>query len=824
MAIFSPSPYSPERFKRDLRKGRERRAEKKAEQQAAESQTPEQAPYDDKFADMTNNYGDETEHPLGEQEGKAANQDQAANAAEQGTASADTLGAAEEKPEEGGFYNPGKKKEKVKGKFRFGGFRRKHAYVGFGVGGIITIGVAFWSLIPPLKVPAFLDGVRIGIPSGMIMRYIVEKTMTNIIFKFAIAEAEGRSSAKPGSFLDKLHKAFRESDLLGKMEKRNGIKFGRVGDAVHLFHHGKDLGMVRGPTDVWKQTIKLPELRRSVLGITRITFPFARIFDATNLARFIRSEYRLNFGTPPYDEPKDGESEADARKRNLRKLAEQRIRTILERIIGAMPAGIGCITGTSADCDKLVGDKQPRDTIRGTSGSPIDGAVGTGTDSDNISIEGVGDTAADTFQETLGEVTDVASDAVDDAIPGSFIDRFTEKLIALIIKVMTAKVAIGSIPAVGQIDTLAQIDHAVSQAISKKILQRTIILLKAQAYGGVAGLWLGYADEIKEGSMHWSYNAALAEDLTGADLAATAKYLYGGDPNEGVHVDPIVGSNLDDPLGDALDIIYGRVGLIIRLPLTLWYGSVSQALGIVGEFGGTVMNWALRVSGITGDVEEIMVGLFGPNWKERFAIWAADAIMELFGIKIEPLAHGPQLANNIYVGVDVINNTFLETNLGAVEQSPRDNLYSYLTAKDDYQYFVASLPLKDRLFSTDLPSSMINRLAVALPATPSPRNIASTLLATIQSLPSNFMSIFSGRTGAKDLASSASLDGVAQFGLTPDEVDLEPPPEITDVVLGEGEMPECPANEEGVVNTCQRYKEIISSAFCQFEDCPQLQE
>lgn len=339
--------------------------------------------------------------------------------------------------------------------------------------------------------------------------------------------------------------------------------------------------------------------------------------------------------------------------------------------------------------------------------------------------------------------------------------------------------------------------------------------MKEQAYGSLAALWLGYADEIKDGNMKLSYVDALNDQITGHNFSSMAILLAGGDPSKGLQVQPTVGNDLDDPIGDFSDFAYNKIGLAWRLPLEAWYYTISQALGAFSELAGKITGFVL--SPFTSVWERALTAIFGPNWMQEFALFGIKAIMFIFGISIDPNAKGGTLVNGIGTGMDVMNNRYLQTNLGAREVTTRETPELVMRANQNYQDGLAALPLTERLFSLDVPSSLASRAVQYAPTSTDPGSLAASILSPIKGIPGMFVSLLSGRSwAAASQQQVTDLNGVAQFGGSPEEIDADIPQEVK-----EPGIPQCPPNADGFFNNCQRYKEILGAAMCIHTNCPQ---
>jgi hypothetical protein len=239
----------------------------------------------------------------------------------------------------------------------------------------------------------------------------------------------------------------------------------------------------------------------------------------------------------------------------------------------------------------------------------------------------------------------------------------------------------------------------------------------------------------------------------------------------------------------------------------------------LGDFGSGIFSWALRVSGFDTVWKNLLISIFGADWQAELAKFCAHALMRFFGVTIDPTASGAPLHNDIYVGSDVITNGYMETNIGARQMSQDEDLVQLQKANDHYRQDMAALPLKDRLFALNVPSSLASQFFAAMPANLNPSTIVAGFGDALRALPGAFASLVSRRAAADfTQQQQAGFDGVAQFGGSDAEIDADIAPEVTDPT-----NPACPANNDNFFNNCQAYKEIISGAMCMYTDCPQFQ-
>ena len=756
--------------------------------------------------------------------------------------SADQLAADEQSAGGGGgLYKASSKKGVAKVKAKI--FNRRRVGAGLaGGGGIMAIVLSAFVFFQPFKIPSVMGDFEHDMGSSRMTRRIVERRFERVLVKYMVGKAmvgHVTGAARPGSALDKLYKMFDTIDMEGIIKKNNNIEFVRDNDLVRVLYKGKTVGKISAHTaESFEDYEKLKKANRAFSRdskrIVTKTFPIFRLGTLSGTLRvwikymgFLRA-----FAPPTYDKSKTkAQNIAD-------EITKPSLTQSIEPAVEKLTDAVDCLGDKEGACDALKRTSDPIDTTDPAARTGLGSSVRSG-DSDN--------TAAKEIEKETGEAI---TEGVEKTPDGTrLMDGVLEKILTRILGETAGKAVTTSLPVIGWIDVLAQLQHAADVVNDGQLFQKTIVMLREHQAASVAATWLGYADNIKDGQMNAAFIAALNPRLSDHSDAEMIRTMYGM-KGQGVPVDTKIGSTSDmllkydlayQVLGMKTNDIYAyyncttykiwnTVPCIIHGALWLWYNTISKITGALGNAVGgffiTVLKstlpqyWAFTQG---------MKYLYGDDWEGKFAQFAAKAVLRMFGyFGFDPTASGPKLVNTIGIGTDVIFNRYMETNLGArdVTTDPGAAVV-FLENDENYREDVASLPLNERLFSTDLPSSLVSRLAAATPSSLEPSSLLGSITSPLRALPGMLFSIFSGKSLALATQSQISaVDGVAQFGGNEDEVEADIPSEVTDQVVTNVKDVQCPNNAEGLFNNCQSYKEVIQGAMCYDtkNPCPQYQQ
>lgn len=740
----------------------------------------------------------------------------------------------EEKPEDGYYKrDEGGKKRTIKSFFSN---RRRAAYGIAGTGGIGAIIISFFVFVGPFKIPSIVGDFENDLSSSRMTRRIVERKFEKMLVKYAVLKEAGKigKHVKPGSALDKLYKMFDSIDINKIIEQQNGIRYFNKNGVVHVYHHGKDIGTIDAD-DLKKLDSDYDNLkknnrafRKDAAQVVTRTFPIFRMGTLSGTLRvwILKSGFVRGFGAPKEDKNKTkAENVAD-------EITKPALEQSTETAVSELENAVDCLGGgDKTACSGLERGDQPIETSDPHARSGL-GRGGT-SEKENPSAKAIQEeisTEVDALKNKPGGNTDIMT-------------KVLEKVLAKIVGETAGKAIAESIPIIGWIDIAAQLSHAADEINDKQLFQQTLVLLREQQAGSIGATWLGFADNIKQGSMTLSFVSGLNERLTGHTNAEMIRSMYGYD-GQGVPVNPKIGSRQEDLLSKDLAYqiygvesgdLYGFVmcrsiddykvvntaNCLTHLVLWAWYHTVSKVLAAIGDVAAAILT-ALPMW--------LMEQAFGKDWQAVLFQKAVHWVLDIFGyFGYDPTAVGPKLVNGIGVGIDVIFNRYMQTNLGARDITNDPSAAAALMEADQqYRENIAALPLRDRLFSLDVSSSLINRLAAAAPSNATPGTLAASIIAPIKSLPSALFSVVSGKSSAAlpGPAQSAAVDGVAQFGGNLAEIEADIPSELTTQQVSQISDVKCPANAPGFFNNCQAYKEIMQGAMCYDikNPCPQYQQ
>ncbi|HSX29886.1 MAG TPA: hypothetical protein VLE73_04990 [Candidatus Saccharimonadales bacterium] len=692
---------------------------------------------------------------------------------------------------------------------------RKKAAFGLGGGGLVGL-LIFASLISSTyRVPSLLGGLDDNVNSSRIVRLIVERRFERMLVEWQIRKQSGtiRDFVKENSFMDRLYKSFDAVGLEKRLEKENGIRFRQQPDGtVHVFlrdREGNFQGV--GTADNWDQYKALKNgktktnkdlAKESKRMVTR-TIPIARFSMSSTIRRWILKRVAIRMNVPKWDKEKTHEE-------NIEALRKWQIENTTKGTLALFRGALMCMLENK--CDQFKDDNQPVDT---KTADPRE--FGPSADPEDRNAK----TVADEVDKAGSAATETAAKE-----GGSWTGELIKELTKTFAKILTSKVTVDLIPIVGQINLMAELDHIGYVIHNNKLALRIPAMLKEQAYTAITAIWKSFADNAKLGKLDINQVNYINAAVIGAGGAVAYNYAFKGTSNKGEGIDPRVDSNVDSPAWAAEDFIYNksprRIG---HEMLNIWYQIITRPLNAIEDWGFGLIASFLNLIGLNALFTNIMEAAFGDNWKEDLAKWAANAVLELFGIMIDPLAVGAKLFNYLYVGTDVLMNKYCQTNLGCMVLSDPvksgffDSPFSLQKTLDaDRALYMSTLSTKDRLFSLDEPSSLVNTIIREMPAPLSPGSTVASVVSQISMLPARLLGIASGRAFAAETPNQdAALDGVQQLGVTPAQVD-EP---IAKEVETEAD-PQCPKNQDDRWNKCQADKEVGEIASCFSTDCPEF--
>jgi hypothetical protein len=736
-----------------------------------------------------------------------AGQEEAAGAAttDQAPLSPGEIAAAEQ-GKDGSLYRGDAGYSETKRKF----WTRKKIIAGSaGGGGIIALVFGGFVFIGPFKVPAIVGSFEHDLPSSRMMRLIVEKPVKRMTVKYLVAKKAGNLSqvARPGSVLDKMFKMFDAVDAEKLMRERVGIEVVSRGGQIRIVHKGKEVGTVRsdaasirsGSTvrDWERHERRDRKFGRASRLMSAKGLSVGRIHTSSSFARVVKSMTGHRFVPLVHDPAKSAAQ--NVQDEIVEPAIKETTEEALETIDGIM------LALENQDTSGLERSNQPVDTT-------------------TPDVVGLPDVASNP-ESPAGEVQEDAKAAVEDMKQRQ--TRLYESLQRTLLK-NTVRI----IDVVGWVSLLADLMYLADQVNDKNLFMATIVMLREFQAASIAAHWLGHSDGIKDQKMNPLFVAHLSGQLNNSTNAAMTKAMYG--ETGGVPVDTKIGSGGKDMQKDFYCVVFDMCDKDGR--------SQIQKISTCEEFvvinsvpcilHGFLSFWRKTLGKIFGAIEgaiaQIILYTLPQYWAFRLAMdhfgnqaelvnIIVTKVLKMFGFfGYDPTAKDETLVNSIGVGVDVLNNRYMETNLGAREVTDDPNsAVVYMEAEAAYRESLAALPLYERLFAGDVPDSLVNKLALAAPASVDPGTVVASVFAPIKSLPATFMSLFTGRSSAATAAQQVyAVNGVGQFGGNAAEVDADVPGVIMDEPVENIQDLECPPNREGFFNNCQRYKQVIQATMC----------
>jgi hypothetical protein len=800
-------------------------------------QTPEQSSYDREFEGIAANFGQTADHPLRNQETNAVRQQDTDG---RGSLTPRQLQSAESSSDNG-LYNDDNGDTDARSVKSWFSKRRRAVLIGGGGTGVVGILIAAFLGLSGFKIPSIVGGFEHDLGSSRMTRRIVERRFERMVIRYLIAKQAGNLSevARPGTALDKVYKVFTAIKVEDMIKRENGIEVINKNGKVHIHHKGKDLGSVdTDPKKSYKEW-KLKEkgnrqFARSTKKIYTETLPIFRFGTLSGTLRIWIKQMGFAKGFSPPKEDKNKSKEQNIKDEITKPAIEQTTEIAIEKVEDALE----CLD--SGPCDGLDRSSQPLNTSDPSIRGGLDrGSTSAGED------------------KGAGAITDELEDAIDAELnkPASpetpsqgIMDAVLEKILAKIIGETASKVAVGLIPVVGWIDVLSQLQHVADETNDKNLFVKTIVTIREHQAASIGATWLGYSDNIKAGKMSSTFIAELSRRLDDEGTAAMSQVLHNPGSTGGVPPETKIGSTADDLKGDLGYYLYGidtgtgdatdqlnKISSCEKFILVntwqcathsvlwAWYHSVHILITGALDITSFLLFFLPRMA-----FNAAMTSFFGDDWFSKFCGMAVEKIIKLFGFfGYDPTATGVKLKNNISIGLDVIFNRYLEMNLGAKDITNDPTAQSaLLESNEHYIEDIASLPLSQRLFSTDISSSLVSKLAVATPTTVEPSTLIAAIITPIKSLPSSLLATITGHSlAAPTPAQIAAVAHVAQFGGNTEEIEADIPSEALDQQVSSPQDIQCPPNAEGFFNNCQSYKEVMKQIMCLDvqNPCPEYQ-
>ncbi|HEX7963776.1 MAG TPA: hypothetical protein VF466_04270 [Candidatus Saccharimonadales bacterium] len=745
------------------------------------------------------------------------NEESGGNAAGRALGSAE-LGGAEHNDQIGGLYKAagispdgtGQGGNKLMVRLK-GVNRRRKLLAGAGVGGFAGLLISLMIVSPIYRIPALLNDVSGKV--GQEVDDLVEHRAERMIINYLLSKA-GKDTTQyvvTGSPLSDLWRTMQSRRIEQKIFDKTGIQFKKIGNVVHVLHDGRDIGGVRNYEEVQaiieRGTIQTKSDFRQIL---KTVLPAARFHKASIEAKSFKRRF-LRGGS--YGTPKPVEDKAKTAAQN----ATQDVENLTAQQIDEGVAGSVDVLGDALTC-----------TLDGEACDVFEQEDPGATVPDPNTPEAKQDLANGSSDEVKNEVAAAKDEAKTEAVKdreGGFVSRIIEKVLAKVIGAAAAKTATAAIPYIGWIDLLATLQHAIGNALANGLLYRIPVIIKENVYGAIYTAWVGYADQAKAGRMALTQLTALSQQIAGAEKGETYHLMYDNKTGYGVQVKPKVGSDKYDDVGAVINDIYNSFGVrwIIRGPLEAWYYTVGKLFKLVGNLGGDFIGFLLRITGFTAAWESTMKAIFGDNWKEELAKFAVKVIMDLYGISIDPLAKGAEMMNNIFVGAAVALNYQCHFFLGCQALTQQQGLFLGGYLDQQHAQDMAETPLKQRLFSPDIATSITSNIIRSAPADMKPGSVMASLFGQVARLPSSLTSAFSPKARAMTIDQMSTTAGVQWFGVLPQDQNKDTAPEVRQQQSSNIQCPTTDPTKEP--NLCEADSTIIRSLNCNLDpnnQCPEF--
>ncbi len=686
--------------------------------------------------------------------------------------------------------------------------RRRKLLASGGVGGISGLIIAMMLITPVYRVPALMSELLHG--ASKEVDHVVEKRAERMLVLYLIGKAGGNPTnyVITGSPVSSLWKTFRSRQVEKKIAEQTGITFQKVGDVVHVFHDGKDLGngatAEKAMAIIDRGTIESRKDFKVILKLV-VNFHRASVESRSFKKRFLKGG---RYGTPAEDPVE--KAAAQSGKEGAEKAAEKEVESLTAQQIDVGTAGT---VGEIGDALTCVLDDTGCDTFK--ENSP-DAEVQTQTTQ----------TTDGAVQEVTTAVEEGAADAEKEVVKNrekSFFATLLEKILAKVIPAAAAETAVKAIPFIGWVDLAASLQHAIGNFFANDLAHAIPVQLKENAYGAIFSSWLGYGDQTRAGKTPLPMLAALSDQVGDINGAATWKYQEGKGTNAGIPVNPKVGSSTYSEAGNLINGVYNNLGvrLTVRGPLELWYYTIGKLLKLIGTGAVDGIGFIFNHLGIgfSGVLEDI----FGKDWQKSFGEFAVKAVMYLFGIAIDPLARGAQLFNILFTGGSVAMNYHCHFYLGCKALTQRQGVIINLQLQQQDDEDLALTPLRDRLFSLNEPRSLTSTLVRAAPTSMKPGNLIASLFGQVTKLPSSILSAFSPKLRAAELDDVSELTWVQQYGAEEDDLNRDVAPALRSQAV---DTPECPKTDPAKeFNDCQADISVMASLSCmQGGPCPEFQD
>lgn len=242
------------------------------------------------------------------------------------------------------------------------------------------------------------------------------------------------------------------------------------------------------------------------------------------------------------------------------------------------------------------------------------------------------------------------------------------------------------------------------------------------------------------------------------------------------------GNNIANSVHDFLNT--PGVGVITTFA-KVWTGSVGKLVGGVTDILSGAFSKATDVAnGWCGIAGNVIGSITTAGYCEAKSLMdeATPKITEAVVSRVIPSPFGTNMSGGrtmtmIAAGGDVAGNDFAHHGIGGRALSAQESadIQNQELSKDQQEF--ASLPLYDRLFSTDTQYSLISRAAIATPSSFSV-SFSGMFSSIFSNIFNGFGSIFSGKTAWAATPAQTDPYGVTQYGYTQADLDKIGDPEV----------------------------------------------
>lgn len=762
----------------------------------------EQAHYDREFDDIANNFGDTTEHPLGDSESSAPIVgNELRGRADKAPKKADELKDDEAKTADdtvGKGYKNSKKDANKNAKFSASmqgksKLKKRIAIAGAAAGGSFLGGLLIFLAMLPLKIEHVVNNLQDHFAAAsetaldqetenLFDNYMVSKVMPNLGKGKCHSTIDATCVALTSSGnspVSRLYNSWSTSRLENKMATKYNLQVGYKNGQYYINdgHSNLNLGDRNSAHSIFGDSNTRPSTRSEIRQAVRESLSQATLYDKMftrfKMGALLESKYgikRCLVACNTRDKFTDNI--------NNKKLAAKGL--LIQRVISPMSESYGiilqCIIGGGDTCSSVT----PSD----------DSSVDNSGDQERTSkfqqnLQSQLDAFAEKFgQEALDNLLKDATDISDKGFTRYLVGKIATKLG---VDVGEDKAIDSAIPVIGWINfaatTIGQLDN-----IGPKLKA----LNYAVASAGAVELYMSYrtvADEAKSGHMDATELGSFANTLSddtqldgkGMDMTSTPLYasLMGGGGtqsgksqykcNDGSSVPSgklicdeenlSGGSSVANAVSNVENNIPGW-GALTAIA-SAWNGTVGTLYNAVKGTLSDVTNWLFSHLPGMSTFQDAISSLISP---------LMSAITKfLIPSPFSDNMSGGRTFDMMAAGSDVAENKSCQVQLGCAQVSAQAmaNIQNKQIAEKKAEF--DSMPLFARMFNTSTPDSLISKLALAMPTnmlTATNDTTASILSNPFGKIGNIFSNLFTHNTAFAAQTAQPDPFGVPQMAYT----------------------------------------------------------